>query len=163
MVRRVLGQKFAGALAVGRGHPKPTVLRNSSSRDLEYLLPPVARASIKSTHDGPPNPLPSPRVEFTSSRWHYSYVPSLFDGTTLLRTEPLGRPFSSPAGLFDGRSFVSYDKLALLDNAAHRQLALEAAEQSIVLLLNGNRNKSASLPVCRRPRDTGTLHAFDTT
>lgn len=42
------------------------------------------------------------------------------------------------SGLFDGRSFVPYDKISLLDSPPHRQLALEAAEQSIVLLQNKN-------------------------
>ena len=56
-------------------------------------------------------------------------------------TRVLRQKFAS--GLFDGRSFVPYDKLPLLDSAPHRQLALEAGEQSIVLL----QNKDQALPM----------------
>jgi beta-glucosidase len=40
------------------------------------------------------------------------------------------------AGLFDGRATTSLDRLHILDSAPHRALALEAAEQSIVMLIN---------------------------
>ena len=47
------------------------------------------------------------------------------------------------AGLFDGRASVSLDRLDILDSAPHRALALEAAEQGIVLL----QNKNTTLPM----------------
>ena len=47
------------------------------------------------------------------------------------------------AGLFDGRATTPLDNLHILDSAPHRALALEAAEQSIVLLMN----KQQTLPI----------------
>ena len=57
----------------------------------------------------------------------------------------LGQKFA--AGLFDGRAVTSLDKVALLDSAPHRQLALEAAEQGIVLLKNELTDEVPALPM----------------
>ena len=60
------------------------------------------------------------------------------------------------AGLFDGRSFVPYDKIPLLDSPLHRQLALEAAEQGIVLL----QNKNKTLPMPLKAKKVALFGAF---
>ena len=87
------------------------------------------------------------------SDWAYNHLKEALQDN-LLSEEDLNRSVKRilrhklKLGLFDERAFADESLPAkVLDNPHHRQLALEAAEQSMVLLLNRKKNNISTLPL----------------
>jgi len=95
-----------------------------------------------------------------SSKWGYNKLPEALKDGLVSESEidvavkhSLTQKFA--AGLFDN-PYTDYDHLDILDSHAHRQLALEAAEQSIVLL----QNKDKTLPMILKGKRVALFGPF---
>jgi beta-glucosidase len=89
------------------------------------------------------------------SDWAYNHLKEALDDN-LLSEEDIDRSVKRilrhklELGLFDDRAFADETApSAILDNPKHRQLSLEAAEQSMVLLLNKNNTLPLSFSTVR--------------